>query len=59
MGAGKAGVTLVPTYAKTQAELEAVIKSSDCTGILYSPNTPIGENDKYSNLMSAVIPELE
>jgi len=44
IGASKAGVTFVASYAKSQAEFESEILASNCTGILYSPNTPIGEN---------------
>ncbi|KRX08265.1 hypothetical protein PPERSA_01195 [Pseudocohnilembus persalinus] len=58
LGAAKAGVVLVPVYAQSQSELESLLSESQATGILYSPNSQLGE-EKYSQIISQAVPELE
>lgn len=56
IGAAKAGVTIVAASTGSEQDIEKLIGDSQCTGILFSPNTKIGET-KYSEIIRKLVPE--
>jgi hypothetical protein len=58
MGAIKAGVKVVTFVEDTEEALDNALKATNATGLIFSPDAQVSENQTRANIVQKLMPEL-
>lgn len=58
MGAIKAGVKVVTFTEDSEEALDTVLKSTNATGLIFTPDAQVSQNLTRANIVSKLMPEL-